>query len=125
LLKGDFGQAKEFQGNIGKYNAAFAFTFIGVSRTNSHVKGRGPYIFKFQGEMRHLTGSMLPNHGKTTRYAQLYVINMAEATNIQMQRNPQCTQNTIVELHKLLQNHHAFFGYYQQAYEILSELERQ
>jgi hypothetical protein len=91
-LKGDFGQAKEFQGNIGKYNAAFAFTFIGVSRTNSHVKGRGPYIFKFQGEMRHLTGSMLPNHGKTTRYAQLYVINMAEATNIQMQRNPQCTQ---------------------------------
>jgi hypothetical protein len=125
LLEGDFEQAKEFWENIRRYNVAFAFTSIGVSRTNAHVEGRGPYVFKFQREMRHLTGSMLPNPRGTARYAQLYFIDTAEATNIRMQRNPQCMQTTMVELHKLLRNHHAFFGHYQQAYEILSELERQ
>jgi hypothetical protein len=102
LLKGDFKQAKEFHGNIQRYNATFAFTSIGISTTNIHVERHGPYIFKFQGEMRRLIMSMLPNLGRTARYAQLYFIDKAEATNVWMQCNLECMQTTMVELHELL-----------------------
>ncbi|KAG0610723.1 hypothetical protein M758_7G086700 [Ceratodon purpureus] len=125
LFEGDNEQAKEFCTNIRRYNAAFAFTSVGTSSSNTYVAGNGPYVFKFQGELRHLSGSLLPTVGETPKYAQLYFIDTTEATNIRMERNPECTQTTMLEIQELLQTHHAFHRHYKQAYEIMMEFEEQ
>ncbi|KAG0588920.1 hypothetical protein KC19_2G278400 [Ceratodon purpureus] len=125
LFEGDNEQAKEFRTNIRRYNAAFAFPSVGTSSFNTYVAGNGPYVFKFQGELRHLSGSLLPTVGETPKYAQLYFIDTTEATNIRMERNPECTQTTMLEIQELLQTHHAFHRHYKQAYEIMMEFEEQ
>jgi hypothetical protein len=125
LFEIDNERAKEFRTNIRRYNAAFAFTSVGTSNSNTHVAGNGPYVFKFQGELRHLSGSLLPTVGETAKYAQLYFIDTTEATNIRMGRNPECTETTMLEIQELLQTHHAFHGHYKQAYQILMEFEQQ
>lgn len=53
LLAGDTPQASEFQTNIRQYNAAFAFTSLGVSVDDSVSAGRGPYVFRIHGELCH------------------------------------------------------------------------
>lgn len=121
----DSDQAKEFRRNIRRYNAAFAFTSVGTSNSNTHVAGNGPYVFKFHGELRHLSGSLLPTVGETAKYAQLYFIDTTEAINIRMERNPECTETTMLEIQELLRTHHAFHGHYKQAYQILMEFEQQ
>ena len=59
LFTGDTLPAKEFRTNIVQYNAALAFTSLGVNVDHSIV-GRGPPVFQIQGELRHLSGSLLP-----------------------------------------------------------------
>ncbi|KAG0618503.1 hypothetical protein M758_4G069300 [Ceratodon purpureus] len=125
LFEGDNEQAKEFRTNIRRYNAAFVFTSVGTSSSNTHVAGNGPYVFKFQGELRDLSGSLLPTVGETPKYVQLYFIDTTEATNIRMERNPECTQTIMLEIQELLQTHHAFHRHYKQAYEIMMEFEQQ
>ncbi|KAG0560756.1 hypothetical protein KC19_9G010700 [Ceratodon purpureus] len=94
-------------------------------RLRQLFEGNGPYVFKFQGELRHLSGSLLPTVGETPKYAQLYFIDTTEATNIRMERNPECTQTTMLEIQELLQTHHAFHRHYKQAYEIMMEFKQQ
>jgi hypothetical protein len=46
LLQNDSEHARDFPENIQRYNAAFSFTFIDVSRINTHIEGHGPYVFQ-------------------------------------------------------------------------------
>ena len=61
-LTGDDYSSREFHNNIRQYNAAFAMTSVGVKIDNSVTRQSGPYCFKIQGELHHLTGALLP-HG--------------------------------------------------------------
>lgn len=58
LFTADTHQAKEFRTNIVQYNAALAFTSLGVKVDHS-IAGHGPPVFRIQGELRHLSGSLL------------------------------------------------------------------
>lgn len=52
-------QAKDFRANIVQYNAALAFTSLGVKVDHSVLR-RGPPVFRIHGELSHLSGSLLP-----------------------------------------------------------------
>jgi len=50
---------REFCNNIQQYNVVFAMTSVGVKIDNSVTRQSGPYCFKIQGELHHLTGALL------------------------------------------------------------------
>jgi hypothetical protein len=70
LLCGQDTRCRQFRNNIRQYNAALAFTSLGVDVVESVNGGsRGPYVFKIGGELCHRVGSVLPVNGLPPRYA--------------------------------------------------------
>ena len=74
--------SSDFKKDIRAYNAALAFTSLGVKLDRSVATGTGPYSFRIHGELCHLAGSLLPAEGEDPRYAQLYIHNPANALAI-------------------------------------------
>lgn len=60
LLFGNSRQSKNFQTYIRSYNLMFAFTSPGAKIDRTLNTGRGPPLFRIQGQNRHLIGSLLP-----------------------------------------------------------------
>ena len=87
LFNGQTVESKNFLQHIRKYNAAFAFTSLGVKTVN--LPGHGPYVFKIQGMLSHRIGSLLPDANDDATYAQLYFHDSREALNIRVRRNHQ------------------------------------
>ena len=50
----------------------FAMTSMGGKVDNRINDGRGPYIFKLNGQNHHRIGTLLPNDGQDPQFAQLY-----------------------------------------------------
>lgn len=101
-------QAEQFRQHICQYNAALAFTSLGVEVDNSvNQGGGGPPTFRIHGELCHRLGSLFPHRGDQPVYTQLYIYDPCEALDCQMQRNAtldpiimECLQGLI------LTNHH-------------------
>jgi hypothetical protein len=60
LLCGKSPLSKELKTNIRQYNAAFAFTSLGVKVDKEVTWASRPYSFQIQGDLHHLSGSLLP-----------------------------------------------------------------
>jgi len=76
-LTGNDYPSREFRNNIRQYNAAFAMTSVGVKIDNSVTRQSGPYCFKIQEELHHLTSALLPHGDQTPMYAQIYILDIA------------------------------------------------
>ncbi|KNZ78075.1 hypothetical protein J132_02265 [Termitomyces sp. J132] len=72
LLHGHHALSDTFKTSICQYNAAFAFTSLGVKIDHAITNGPGPYSFRINGELHHLTGALLPIEGNHPVYAQHY-----------------------------------------------------
>ena len=72
LLHGHHPISNAFKASIWQYNAAFAFTSLGVKINHAITNAPGPYSFRINGELHHLTGALLPTEGNHPVYAQLY-----------------------------------------------------
>ena len=112
--------AKEFRENIAQYNAALAFTSLGVDIDRS-VVGRGPSVFRIHGELTHLSGSLLPERGQPASYAQLYVYDPHAAYCFRVIRNENLSLATLASLQHVLRVHHKYSHLYQHAYEVLQQ----
>jgi len=77
-LTGDDYSSKEFYNNIQQYNVAFAITSVGVKINNLVTRQSGPYCFKIQRELYHLTGALLSHVDQIPIYAQIYILDTAE-----------------------------------------------
>ena len=55
------------------YNSMFSFTSTGGRVDHSINNGRGPYIYRLNGQNHHVFGSLIPNDGQTPKFCQLYV----------------------------------------------------
>ena len=84
---GDNYLSREFHNNIQQYNAAFAMTLVGVKTDNLVTRQLGPYYFKIQGELHHLTGALLSHGNQTPIYMQIYICNTAEQLNVRRANN--------------------------------------
>ncbi|KZS96818.1 hypothetical protein SISNIDRAFT_406885, partial [Sistotremastrum niveocremeum HHB9708] len=135
LLTSNTPTSKKFRSHIRQYNAAFAFTSLGVSLDESLFQGTGAYAFRIHGQLAHRTGSLLPAAGQPIRYAQIYIIDSSEERvearrqgnlNAQRGRRP-ANANDFVdadvwrELETMIEENHRFFGVYKQAYQIMRE----
>ena len=87
FLRGMDDASKKFRKNIWKYNNALAMTSIGVTQDHAINQGGGPWLFKIQGMLSHLAGSLLPADPNKPTYAQLYIYDPAEALNHRMAHN--------------------------------------
>ena len=76
LVKND-ALSKHFREFIRAYNMMFSFTSLGGRIDHSVNNGRGPYVFKINGENYHLLGDMLPADGEIPKFLQLYIYDIA------------------------------------------------
>ncbi|KAG2344603.1 hypothetical protein BDR05DRAFT_998992 [Suillus weaverae] len=71
-----------FISKIRQYNSALALTSVGVNIKDCTLQGSGPNAFRIHGSLHHLMGSLIPPEGIQPSYAQLYIYDPEEATNI-------------------------------------------
>ena len=81
----DLERAIDFKNNIVNYNANLAF----ASREANYdrIPGRGPYCMRIHGMIYHHFSSLRPRVSGNEKYAQLYILDNAEAINQRMGNN--------------------------------------
>lgn len=77
LLYGNDAISKNFKENIRPYDSMFAFTSMGGRIDTSINRGRGPPIFRLQGQNVHKIGSLLPCDGDPAKFQQMYIYDTA------------------------------------------------
>lgn len=114
--------------NIRQYNCLFAFTSMGANIDHSVNDGRGPPVFKINGQVHHRIGSLLPRDGSPPKFIQLYIYDTANEVNNRMKAlNPgERTSNpldpAIVEsLMKMLDEHNPFVKTFRLARDRLAD----
>uniref|UniRef100_A0A7N2MG30 ATP-dependent DNA helicase n=1 Tax=Quercus lobata TaxID=97700 RepID=A0A7N2MG30_QUELO len=65
-------RSKIFRTLIRSYNAMFSLTSMGGKVDNRINDGRGPYVFKLNGQNHHRIGILLSNDGQDPQFVQLY-----------------------------------------------------
>ena len=112
-------QADRFRQHIRQYNAALAFTSLGVEVDNSiNEGGGGPPTFRIHGELCHRLGSLLPRHGDRPTYAQLYIYDPREALEHRMQRNTTLDPVIMERSQTLILRHHRWAQIFKHAQEV-------
>jgi hypothetical protein len=116
LLCGISPYSDAFCKHIHQYNAAFAFTSVGVQVDCVVTNAPGPYYFKINGELHHLSGALLP---KEVQKPELYVYNPAEALNIRDIHNKDLLSQIMTELQAMMHETHPYVPLYKQAFLIM------
>jgi len=96
-------------------------TLVGVKINNSVTRQSGPYCFKIQGELHHLTGALLPHGDHPPTYAQIYILDTAEQLNVRRFNNRNLDPVMIDNLQTMLLDSHPYIGHYCHAYELIRE----
>ncbi|KAG2126794.1 hypothetical protein DEU56DRAFT_742781, partial [Suillus clintonianus] len=101
---------RTFVDNIRKYNSALAFTSVGVDLEHRALQASGPNAFRIHRSLHHLMGSLIPEAGVRPSYAQLYIYDPEEATNIRAMRpeNEGLNRHTLRLLHDMLYRKHPY-----------------
>ncbi|KAJ3759069.1 hypothetical protein EV360DRAFT_10333, partial [Lentinula raphanica] len=107
--------AIEFRDNITQYNAALAFISLGADRIDNTINRYGPrnWVFRIQGNLRHLSSALEPPSGQSPAYAQLYIHDPTIALRHRMNRNPNVQESTMLALQNALH----LFNPYTKIYE--------
>jgi hypothetical protein len=113
--------SKEFKTNIRQYNAAFAFTSLGVKVDHRVTHSSGPYSFRIQGDLHHLSGALLPSAGAPPAYAQLYIHDPLAQLNLRKGRNANLNSVIMTQLQAMVHETHPYVRLYKQAFEIMRE----
>jgi len=120
-LTGNDYSSREFCNNIWQYNTAFAMTSVGVKIDNSVTRQSSPYCFQIQGELHHLTGTLLPHGDQTPMYAQIYILDTAEQLNVRSANNNNLDPVVMDNLQKILLDNYPYIAHYCHAYELIRE----
>jgi hypothetical protein len=96
---------------------------VGVNIEDRALQGSGPNAFRIHGSLHHLMGSLLPPEGVQPSYAQLYIYDSAEATDIRATRpgNEGLDRVILRSLHDMLYRNHLYAPLYKQAYQVMRE----
>ena len=105
LFEGHDEDNKLFRLKIRQYNMALAFTSLGVTE-DKVVNRRGGWVFRVQGELCHLIGSLRPHDGNAPSYVQLYIYDAQLALAQRMNRNDNLSQHMMDSLQSMLLRSH-------------------
>lgn len=110
--------SRHFRENIRRFNAALAFTSVGVEQ-DRRVTTPGIAPFQIHGELHHDSGALLPEGAAPPRYAQLLFYDAREALAHRMALNQTLDEMTVRELSTMLLDCNRFVPIYRTAREIL------
>jgi Helitron helicase-like domain at N-terminus len=110
-----------FRENIRAINSSLSFASMGAQIAN--VPGTGPYCFKIQGQIYHMTSHINPNDGEIPQFAQLYVMDTTQAVAERMAhpQNTRISAYIIRQLDELLRRINPFAQAYRMMREIMEE----
>ena len=120
LLDGNDNDAKHFRANIWQYNMALAFTSLGVTE-DKNVNRQGGWVFRMQGELCHLIGSLRPDEAKPPSYAQLYIYDSCMALAQRINRNDNLLEHVMESLQLMLIDSHRYATEFKHAFEVLEQ----
>jgi len=107
LLRNTHPESKNFWDNIRQFNSALAFASFAASVLIGNIQnvlGRGPYCFKAQGVIQHLSGHLRESDPKKLKYSQLYFVESSLANQCRQNRNKDCLESLLNNLDKLRHN---------------------
>jgi len=116
----DHRDQQKFIENVRQYNSALAFTSLGV-KIHQFAAG-APASFRIHGALHHLMGSLVPPEGNSPSYAQLYIYDAQQATELWHQRNPNLRPEVLRELHDMLSRYHPYANVYKTAMQRIREM---
>ena len=121
-------RSNKFMKNIRQYNCLFAFTSMGANIDCSLNDGRGPPIFKINGQVHHRIGSLLPPDGSPRKFLQLYIYDTSNEVSNRLQAlhpddgPPSCIDPSIVQmLTSMLDEYNPFAKKFRMARERIME----
>ncbi|KAJ6535291.1 hypothetical protein DFH09DRAFT_1325118 [Mycena vulgaris] len=120
LLLNDGPQGREYRNNMWQYNNALSFTSLGVKEDQSVNRGRGPPIFKIQGELCHKAGALIPAPGRVPSYAQLYIYEPHAALEYRMQNNNNLRRDTMEIVQAAITANHQYAEIFMHAHKVIS-----
>ena len=121
MLCGISPYSKSFKKNIRQYNAAFAFVSLGVKIDQAITNAPGPYCFRINGELHHLSGALLPENGGNESYAQIYIHDPAAQLGMRQRLNQNLDPIIMTNLQAMLHETHPYIPLYKQAFHIMRE----
>ncbi|KAF7124123.1 hypothetical protein RHSIM_Rhsim12G0094200 [Rhododendron simsii] len=123
LYDGNDERSKSFRHHTREYNATNAFTSLGAKLDTRMLNGRGPLSFTIPGELRHRTGSLLPQPGHEAIYSQLYIYDPESALNARNNKNPHLRRDVLKTIQDCLLTFNPFPEKFLRAFEILNQSE--
>jgi len=96
-------------------------TSVGVKIDNLVTRQSGPYCFKIQRELHHLTGALFPHDDHPPAYAQIYILDTAEQLNVRRLNNRNLDPVVMDDLQTILLDNHLYIGHYRHAYKLIRE----
>ena len=121
LFDGTSPHSLEFKTKICQYNAAFAFTSLGVNVDHPVVAGSGPYSFRISGELCHHSGALLPLPNHAPVFAQIYIHDPQQQLAQRQQNNPNLNPTIMTVIQGVLDTSHPYVELYKQAFQIMRE----
>lgn len=73
LYTNNHPKSKHFMENIRRYNTMFSFTSMGGKVDHKYNNGRGPYVYRLQGQNCHRMGGLVPVDANPPIFSQLYI----------------------------------------------------
>ena len=115
MLSGISPHSKTFRQNIRPYNAAFAFTSLGVKIDHAVTNAPGPYSFRIHGALHHHAGALLPQENQPACYAQIYIHDDVTQVDMRMANNPQLQPTIMSELQAMIHETYPYVALYKSA----------
>ena len=115
MLSGISPHSKTFRQNIRPYNAAFAFTSLGVKIDHAVTNAPGPYSFRIHGALHHHAGALLPQENQPVCYAQIYIHDDVTQVDMRMANNPQLQPTIMSELQAMIHETYPYVALYKSA----------
>jgi hypothetical protein len=94
---------------------------LGVKVDHAVTRASGPYSFRIQGDLHHLSGALMPPPGQPAVFAQLYIHDPVAQLHLRTGRNPNLNSVIMTQLQAMLNNTHPYVPLYKQAFQIMRE----
>ncbi|QRW06212.1 helitron helicase-like amino-terminal domain protein [Ceratobasidium sp. AG-Ba] len=88
---------------------------MGFKALKEQPAGRGPYLYKIGGEVYHSSNDLIPPHGQSPTYAQIYIYDSHEEAAqlwMQHQANSRCNPQLMRILTGVVHSHHRYADIY-------------
>ncbi|XP_074603972.1 uncharacterized protein LOC141857378 [Brevipalpus obovatus] len=123
LLDRTHPMSRSFLDSIRVYNSSLAFACFKARYDDSIMRAQGPFCFRIHGQIYHYTSPLHPDRNQHARFAQLYILDTAQAEE---ERNNQANQyginsSLLMQLHNLLSD----INIYAQSFKMMHEVERE